>query len=496
MDGFDTIIVGAGAAGCVLAARLTEDPAREVLLVEAGPSDEGVAAIRDPARWTSLIGGALDWGYSYAASPHLGGREVAIPRGRVLGGCSSTNALLWYRGHPDDYDDWSGQGADGWDFAAVLPFFRRSEDWQGGANRWRGAGGPMRLERPADPHPAALALLEAAPAFGIPRIADANGASNEGACLADLTMRAGRRCSTADAYLRPALGRPNLHLRTGAEVARLRLEGGRCRGIDCLVDGSVEAVEASGEVVLCAGAIGSPLLLIRSGIGPDDDLRRLGIPTQICLPVGHNLQDHPLIGHVTFRAAAPMGPVRDNGGGSMMNWRSQPGRGRPDLHAVVAQGPDRFGLSPGLMGSTSRGFLRLHPQGVEIQPNLLAERADVEALMDGVALCFEMGLGPHFRALAAGPVSPPPLDRSGLEAFVRASCSSFFHPCGTCRMGTGKDSVVDPVLRVHGMDGLRVVDASVMPSIPSCNTLAPTVMIAERAAVLMRAGRPAELSHA
>ena len=503
---YDSIIVGGGAAGCVLARRLTEDTDRRVLLIEAGPSDMGLDAIHDPARWTQLMGGRLDWGHEYAASAALHGRRVPIPRGRVLGGSSSINAMLWYRGHASDYDGWAAAGAQGWDFQAVLPYFRRSEDHEGGATRWRGAGGPMRISRPANPHPIAHAMLDGAARLGLPVIEDANACDNEGACVPDLNVYAGQRWSAARGYLHPALGRPNLTVLTGSEVVRLCVQNGQCSGVMHRIHGQVHTTRALEGVVLTAGAIASPILLLRSGIGPAAAARRLGVDVAANLPgVGENLQDHPLVMGVNFRARRPLGPVRDNGGGGMMNWRSRAGLPGPDLHAFVVQGPhadarvaqryglgpDCFAISPGLMRSASRGHVRIHGDALELQPNLLQEQSDVVALMRGVETCMDLAATPAYAALSAGPAAPARrLDQAELEAFVRETCSTFFHPCGSCRMGLDELAVVDPELRVRGVQGLHVADASVMPQIPSCNTQAPVIMIAERAADLIRGLAP------
>ena len=497
---YDTVIVGGGAAGCVLADRMSDDLARTVLLVEAGPSDLGVEAIADAARWPALMGGEYDWKYDYAPSAATDGRSIPIPRGRVLGGSSSINAMLWYRGHPSDYDRW---GMEGWDFATLLKYFRRSECWDRGGNRWRGANGPMRVGPAANPHPIALAMMSGAPDIGIRVIDDANAVSNEGACLADYTMQGEKRWSAANGYLHEVTIRRNLTVLTHSPTLRLVIEGGRCTGIVHLVDGQPRTTQALGEVILSAGAIGSPVLLLRSGIGAAAAVRGLGLDVAADLSgVGENLQDHPLVMGVNFRARRPVGAVRGNGGGAMMNWRSRPGLPGPDLHAFVVQGPhadariaeryrlgpDCYAISPGLMRSESRGYLRLHGDRLEIQPNFPRERGDLEALMCGVETCMDLAATPAFADLIAGLASPARrLDRAGLEAFVREACSTFYHTCGTCRMGTDDGAVVDPALRVRGIAGLRVVDASVMPDIPSCNTQAPVIMIAERAADLIKA---------
>lgn len=486
MEAYDHIVVGGGSAGCVVAARLAEG-GRRVLLVEAGPDDRAHPEVADPTRWVSLLGGALDWGHAYAPAPQLDGRVIAAPRGRVLGGSGSLNAMLWNRGHPSDYDSWG----EGWTHADLLPFFRRAEDWAGGADAHRGAGGPMRVARPADPHPIARAVLEAAAELGLPVNEDHNGARMEGAALANLTIADGRRVSTATAYLH---GRklPTLTLRCGAEVRALRFEGARCTG----VAGEGWEARAEGDVVLCAGAFASPALLLRAGIGPPEELARHAIPTRAALPVGENLQDHPLLKGVNFAAARPLGPVRDQGGGAVVNWRSRPDASVPDLHAFLVQGahaaaregfPEHvFALSPGLMRSASRGVLRLAGAApdapLHIEPNFLAERADLDALVASLELIADLAATHALVAWIARPLTPPRrLARAEAEAFVRAHLDTFFHPVGTCAIGT----VVDAALRVRGVDGLRVADASVMPVIPTGNTHAPVVAIAERAAALL-----------
>ena len=502
---YDFIVVGGGSGGAVVARRLAEWSDATVLVIEAGPTDVGIAAIDDAAHWTALLRSAYDWGYDYAPGPHVNGRVIGIPRGRVLGGSSSINAMIWNRGHPSDYDAWETAGAAGWNFAAVLPYFKRAEDWEGGASAWRGAGGPLRIERPHDPHPIARAMLDAAATLGVPVIDDMNGPGNEGAALPNLNVGKGTRWSVARGYLRPVFGRENLTLLTDSLVIKLGFERNRCVSVTHFVDGTPQVTRAGKEVILCAGAIDTPRLLLMSGIGGAAELKRLDVPVVCDLTgVGQNLQDHPLIMGVNFAAREPLGPLRDNGGGAIVNWKSRPDLPAPDLHAFVVQGPhtgpaiardytltaDCFAISPGLMRSKSSGYLRLEsaaPGGrIEIQPNFLAEASDLKALAEGVEFCMDLAATPALARFAARPVAPHRrLSHREMEAFVRQACDTFFHTCGTCRMGNDEMAVVDCLLRVRGIDGLRIADASVIPVIPSCNTNAPVVMIAERAADLI-----------
>jgi choline dehydrogenase len=529
---YDYIIVGGGSAGCVVAARLAAaSPDAAVLLIEAGPDGRGVAQVVDPPSWTKLPGTALDWGYSYTPTDAVAGRAIAIPRGKVLGGCSATNAMQWYRGDPADYDAWETAGAAGWTYAALLPYFKRSEDWEGGASGQRGAGGPMRVTRPPEPHPIAAALVEGAAELGLPKLDDANAGETCGATLANLNIAEGRRFSVVDGYL-PAWAPPpapgqvpvgawtrapdppaNLTVLTGSTVLRLGFAsgndgGGRCRSVFHRVRGTLRQTRARTAVVLALGAFGTPELLIRSGIGDPADLRRLGLPVQTALPgVGRNLHDHPLVMGVNFRARRRLGLPRDNGSGAIMNWRSSHAD-RPDLQAFVVQGrhaypdaarryglngdADVFAISPALMRPRGGGRLTVRdlsaagPAAVELESGFLTEQADVDALVEAVDTVLDLAATAAYRELIAGPVMPRGrLSRAEKAEFVRENCSTFFHPCGTAAMGVGPDAVVGPDLRVHGLDGLYVADASVIPVIPSGSTQAPVIAIAERAADLI-----------
>lgn len=509
---YDYLVVGGGAAGCVLAAHLSEHPDARVLLVEAGPDHRGVREILDAAHWDAMIGGPYDYGYRSTPTAHVLGRALAMPRGRVLGGSSSTNAMLWYRGNRADYDEWAAAGAAGWGYDDLLPFFRRSEARAGGDPAFRGSDGPMRVGALPEVHAIGHALVQASAERGFGVIDDANAASNEGAVYADYNAVVGEggaieRWSTARGYLEPALARPNLHVLVGSAVHGLVLAGDTVTGVRHEVDGVLVTTAAS-RVVLAAGALDTPRLLQLSGIGDADRLAAAGIAVAHDLPgVGENFQDHPLILGMNFRARADLGAVVGNGGGSMLNWRSSQARGRPDLHAVIAHGSrgdealhaahdlsgDRvFAIVPGLYHSRSVGWVRVRSADplapADIQPNYLADPADLAAMVDALDAVHDLVAAPAYAELAEGPITPPlGLDRAAKEQYVRQNIGTFFHCSGTTRMGTDELAVVDPSLRVRGLDGLWIADASVMPSIPTCNTQAPTIAIAERAAELLAA---------
>jgi len=498
---YDYIVLGAGSGGAAVARRLTEAGA-ELLLIEAGPPGIGIAEIDDPSQWVPLGRSRYDWGYDYAPTPLVNGRVIGIPRGKVLGGSSAINAMMWYRGHQRDYDAWDEAGAAGWSFKDVLPYFRRCEDWQFGASEWRGAGGPLRIERSPALHPLAAALITGAAELGIPVIDDPNGADNEGAAPSNFNIHQGRRFSAAQGYLWPILRRENLTVLTESLVIGLGFEQQCCVSVRHLVDGQPVETRADAEIIVALGAIDTPRLLMRSGIGDPVELARLGIAVTAALPgVGQNLQDHPLVRAINCRAKQPLGPLRDNGGGSMVNWKTRANLAQPNVHAFPVQGRsataeiaggfdlsgDVFAIGCGLMRSRSRGYLRLlgaaPDSAIEIQPNFLSEAADVEDLVDAVTAMMELLAGRSHADWFNGFIAPEKrLTRAGMVHFIRTACSTFFHSCGTAKMGQDELAVVDARLRVRGIEGLRIADASVIPIIPSCNTHAPVTMIGERAA--------------
>jgi choline dehydrogenase-like flavoprotein len=524
-DAWDYVVVGAGSAGCVLANRLSEDPAARVLLLEAGGRDRH-PSIKIPAAFSNQFHTRLDWDFCTEPEPHADQRQLYIPRGRCLGGSSSMNAMLYVRGRPLDYDLWERQGAPGWGWKDVLPYFLRSEDNVRGASEHHATGGPMRVAEQRSPRPLNRRMLDATAAAGIPAVADINGAEQDGAAAFQVSQRNGRRWSAADAFLRPVLGRPNLQVRTRATVLRVELEGGRAVGVayrDRL--GRQRLARAEREVILSAGAIQSPQLLLLSGIGPGDELRAVGVPVRHDLPgVGRNLQDHPfvtmiwevsergtLFGADGLRGLAEWvlrrtGPLSSTVAEVCAFVRSRPGLPAADLqfHMGAAYYEDHGGesydghcvtLAPVLVSPQARGRVWLRSADPLDKPrivtNALSEPDDVTSLVAGMELARHIAAQPPLAEIALRELKPGDdiHGREELEADLRRRMMLIYHPVGTCRMSdAGEDAVVDSRLRVHGVERLRVVDASVMPVITGGNTNAPTVMIAEKASDLIREG--------
>src|SRR5215813_9861966 len=445
---YDYVIVGAGSAGCVVARRLVDGTDATVLLLEAGGPGEDAASLSNPPQWVENLGSRYDWAYHYEPSPHVAGRSIPLPLGKVLGGSGSINAMVWTRGHRADYDGWAEAGNPFWDFISVLPLFKKSEDWEGGASAFRGASGPIRVERARDLHPVAAAFIDAGRSCGMPYMDDMNVPEPEGVGRMSVNVRDGRRCSPSRAYLWPVIGNRNLTVLTEAQAVALGLTGTRCTGIEFLLNGKLHSVAAAREVILCAGAIHTPRLLLLSGIGRQDELERLGIGTVVDLPgVGQNLQDHPLAAGLCFEAKRPQPPRRVNGSESTAFWKSRAALPRPDLmflaggfpfvsNEIAAQyalPPNTVSIVPALVRPRSRGYLRMktaEPNGpLEIQPNFLSEQADVDALLAGIELGGEIASQPAFRDLIKRWVVPPKhMNRQEREAFLRRSCSTYFHP--------------------------------------------------------------------
>ena len=525
---YDYIIVGAGSAGCVLAARLSEDPDVKVLLVEAGVADN-LDNIHIPAGVGSLARTAVDWDLWTGHEPHLDGRRVYLPRGKTLGGSSSTNAMVYIRGSRLDYDGWRDLGCDGWSYEDLLPYFKRSEDNERGASEYHGAGGPLRVSEGRHDNPMMDAVVEAGIQAGLPANDDFNASAQDGMGRYQVTQRDGRRCSASVAYLHPAMTRPNLTVEVGVQVEKVVFDGTRAAGVEGKRLGEAVGFRAEREVIVCGGAYHSPHLLMHSGIGPAEHLiSRLIMPVVDLPAVGRNLQDHVQL-WLLWRSDEPVslasamapenveanlaafetegrGPLTSNFAEVGGFARTSDDLPAPDIqiHAIpgiLSEDPPfgqaDHGVSIGvcLLTPRSRGEVHLLNAEPSAKPHIMHryfdDPDDLRRMEAGVALVMEIArqtaLGPYCSDPEQVPTSGAEAD---LQAFIRRHAQTLYHPVGTCAMGTGEDAVVDPELRVRGVEGLRVVDCSVMPTVPRGNTNAPVIALAERAADLISGKQP------
>ena len=510
----DYVIVGGGSAGCVLAARLSEDPDVAVVVLEAGGPDTA-AELHIPAAFPAVFKSSLDWDLLGEPEPGLGGRRLYLPRGRVIGGCSSINAMIYVRGSRADYDGWAELGCEGWSYDEVLPYFKRAEDNERGEDAYHGVGGPLSVSDSRSLHPIVDTMLEAAVQAGHEPNPDLNGERQEGVGRFQLTQRGGRRWSAADAYLHPAIERPNLEVRTGAFVQRIVFEGTRAVGVEVVSNGTVETVRIQREVILAAGSYQSPVLLMLSGIGPSEELEPFGIGVRESLPVGRGLQDHCMaqLNYLTdeqtlFATFTPenVALLQEQGRGPLSSNIPEAGgffRTKPDLPApdvefhfapslffdegLTAPSDHGYCFGPVVIKPTSRGRVMLRAPLPDSKPrilcNFLTTEEDRRSAIEGVRIALEIAAQPALKAVERAPFIVPASDSDeDILDFLRLVGQTVYHPTSTCAMG----SVVDPQLRVYGTEGLRVVDASVMPTITRANTYAATMMIAEKAADLIR----------
>jgi choline dehydrogenase len=499
---YDYIVCGSGSSGSVVARRLAENQNATVLLVEAGGSDD-VPAVTNPTAWLANLGSERDWGFVAEPNPHLNGRAMPLSMGKVLGGGSSINVSCWSRGHKNDWDHFAAEAGDAaWGYEAVLDIYRRIEDWQGAPDALRrGVGGLVHVEAPQNPNPIAEPFLNGAASVGIPRYEDQNGVMMEGvggAAFSNIRVRNGKRQSVFRSYAHPVMAQRNLTVLTHAVVTRVLFEGSQCLGIELHYGDRIMRIAAGRETILSLGAINTPKLLMQSGIGHPEALKRFDIPVIEALPgIGQNFQDHVLVAGCVWEYETPLAPS-NNGGEATLFWKSDAALATPDLQPVQAQFPisahrptpqfdvpaNGWTILPGIVRPKSRGEITLTGASpadrVRINANTFSHPDDLKALVTGVELCRSIGNSDALRPFSKREAMPGDLCHADLEHYVRNTASTYWHQSCTAKMGRDAMSVVDAQLKVYGIEGLRIADASIMPRVTTGNTMAPCVIIGER----------------